>query len=496
MSHDPFPESVVNALIDCCSLLCHLIRVKEDIVIDTLWVTMDWTPELSGQGGTVSGRLLTALRHDIIEGRLASGAKLPPHRELAHRLGIGIGTVTAAYAEAARQGLITATVGRGSFVADHTPAVTRGGGPIALDRNVPPLAAAQRRFAAAMARIARRADLGDHLGYAPPAGLPSHRRSAAAWLGRIGGLRGIDPDRLIMTEGGQQAMSLAFEALCRPGDAIMTEAASYFGIKSIVQAGGYRAIGLKMDAEGLLPDALDEAALGGARVLYTLPTLQNPTGRIMGARRRAEIVAVARRRDIIIVEDDVYAAYAAGNAPAPLAALAPERCFYVGSASKALAPGLRTGFLIVPGPDEVERVLRLVRGRVYAPSVLGALVTCQWIDEGIADEIVTENGAEALARGKMAAARLGAAISAPADPRCPHIWLPMSELDAERLAARAMRAGVELTPPSAPLIDASLISGVRLCLGAPADRAELGTALDRVAAALDAESHAPAAAVV
>lgn len=456
---------------------------------------MSWTPKL-GQEGTVSGRLVAALRTDIAEGRLAPGAKLPPHRELAHRLGIGIGTVTTAYAEATRQGLITATVGRGSFVADRASAVPRGDGPIALDQNLPPLAASQRRFAAAVARIAKRPDLTDHLGYAPPAGLLAHRRSAAGWLGRIGGLAGVDPKRLIMTEGGQQAMSLAFETLCRPGDTILCEAASYFGIKSIVQAGNYRAIGLAMDEEGLLPDALDEAASKGPRILYTLPTLQNPTGRIMSAKRRADIIAVARRRDIAIVEDDVYAAYAAGSAPPPLAALAPERCFYIGSASKALAPGLRTGFLVVPGADQVERVLRLVRGRVYAPSVLGALITCQWIDEGVADEIIAENCAETLARGEMARTTLGSAISPPADPRCPHVWLPMPELDAERFAARAIRAGVELTLPSAPIVDASLISGVRLCLGAPADRTELGTALDRVAAALDVESHAPATAVV
>lgn len=455
-----------------------------------------WTPVLGDDGDTVSGRLLAALRRDIEQGRLPPGTRLPPHRDLAHRLGIGIGTVTAVYGEAARQGLLTATVGRGSFVADSLPRGERNDGIIDLSRNVPPLAPAQRRFAATLARLGKRADITSVLDYAPPAGLDTQRRTAAAWLRRISGFADARPDRLLVTGGGQQAMTLALDALCRPGDTIMTEAATYFGVRSIAQTGGYRAIGLAMDGEGLLPDALDHAAAQGARVLYALPTLQNPTGRIMGDKRRAEIAAVARRRDLWIVEDDLYSAYAVGNAPPPLAAYAPERCFYINGTSKALAPGLRTGFLIAPDDEWFERLLRLVRARVYAPSAIGTMVACQWIEDGSADEIVAEMQAEMIERAGIATARLGDRISPPADQRCPHLWLPMPELAAERMAARALRLGVELTPPSAPLIDSSLISGVRLCLGAPADRGQLGVALDRVVAAFDTDRTEAADAVI
>jgi len=455
-----------------------------------------WTPVLGDDADTVSGRLLSALRRDIEGGRLPPGTRLPPHRDLAHRLGIGIGTVTSVYGEAARQGLLTATVGRGSFVADNLPRGERSDGMIDLSRNVPPLGPAQRRFAATLARLGKRTDITSVLEYAPPAGLDMQRRTAAAWLRRISGLADARPDRLLVTGGGQQAMTLALDALCRPGDTIMTEAATYFGVRSIAQTGGYRTVGLAMDEEGLLPDGLDRAAAEGARVLYALPTLQNPTGRIMSDRRRMEIAAIARRRDIWIVEDDLYSAYATGNAPPPLAAYAPERCFYINGTSKALAPGLRTGFLIAPDDEWFERLLRLVRARVYAPSAIGTMVACQWIEDGSADEIVAEMHAEMIERVKMAIARLGSLVSPPADPRCPHLWLPMPELAAERMAARALRSGVELTPPSAPLIDPSLISGVRLCLGTPADRGQLGVALDRVAAALDTDRTEAADAVI
>ena len=455
-----------------------------------------WTPSLRDDADTVSGRLLAALRRDIGEGRLTPGTRLPPHRELAHQLGIGIGTVTAVYGEAARQGLLTATVGRGSFVADHGLPKRANDGPIDLARNLPPLASTQRRFAATFAKLSKRSDLAQYLDYAPPAGVEAHRRTIVNWLRRIGGPEIVRPDRLVITCGGQQAMMLAIDALCRPGDTIMTEAATYFGIRSIAQAGGYHTLGLAMDEQGLLPEALDEAAARGARVLYTLPTLQNPTGRIMGDRRRAEIAAIARKHQLWIVEDDIYSAFATGNAPPPLTSYAPERCFYINGASKALAPGLRSGFLLVPDEAQFATVLRLIRARIYSPSALGSLITCQWIEDGSADEIIAETQAEMIERNKLAVEKLGSAMSKPADPRCPHIWLPMPELEAERMAARAMRAGVELTPPSAPLIDPSTISGVRLCLGVAADRTQLGVALDRIVAAMDAERSEPAAAVV
>ncbi|ATE65941.1 PLP-dependent aminotransferase family protein [Rhizorhabdus dicambivorans] len=457
---------------------------------------MIWTPILQDDADTVSGRLLAALRRDIEGGVLPPGAKLPPHRDLAHRLGIGIGTVTSVYGEAARQGLLTATVGRGSFVADAPAALRAQDGPIDLARNLPPLASTQRRFAATLAKLGKRHDLAACLDYAPPAGVEAHRRISAGWLRRIGGLAEINADRLIITSGGQQAMMLAVDSLCRPGDTIMTEAATYFGVRSIAQAGGYRTLGLAMDEEGLLPEALERAAAGGARVLYTLPTLQNPTGRIMSAGRRAEIAAIARKYRLWIIEDDLYSAFALGNAPPPLTSYAPERCFYINAASKALAPGLRTGYLLVPDDAAMDRVLRLIRARVYSPPALGPMVACQWIEDGSADEIIAETQAEMIARHRIAAEKLGTAMPRPGDPRCPHLWLPMSELAAERMVARAMRAGVELTPPSAPLIEPSLISGVRLCLGVAADRTQLALALDRVATALDTSGTEPADAVI
>jgi DNA-binding transcriptional MocR family regulator len=443
-----------------------------------------WTPVLGDDAQTVSGRLLAALRRDIGEGRLPPGAKLPPHRDLAHRLGIGIGTVTSVYGEAARLGLVTATVGRGSFVTDAA-ARQKHAGPLVMDRNIPPLHFTRRRFSAALGKLRNHSDLFDHLDYAPAAGHDAHRRLGVTWLCQTSAMENADWRRLVVTTGAQQAMTLAIDTLCKPGDTILTEAATYFGIKAIAQAGGYKVRGLAMDKEGLLPGALEEAAAAGARVLYTLPTLQNPTGRIMGAARRADIARIARAHNIWIIEDDIYSAFAMGNAPTPLSALAPERSFYINGTSKALAPGLRTGYLLAPDPDHFDRILQLIRARIYSPATMGAMVASQWIEDGSAAEIVAEIQAEMRQRGEIAARLLGDVMERPGDIRCPHIWLPMGELAAERMAARALRSDVEVTPPSAPLVDADALSGIRLCLGAVASAAQLETGLATIAHLLD-----------
>ncbi len=449
-----------------------------------------WRPELTGEAGTLTERLVDALARDVASGRLERGGRLPTHRDLAQRLGVGVGTVTSAYALAAKRGLIEARVGSGSFVAGSTPAAADEA-VIALSHNLPPLAPSARRFAAALGRLQRRADLLDVLDYAPPAGLLAHRQAGADWLRRRHRFDHVDAARLLVTAGAQQALALALQAVCAPGDTVLTEAATFFGVRTLAQQAGYRLQGVAMDEEGLRSDALERAASAGARVLYTVPTLQNPTGRIMSEARRREVAAVVRRHAVWIVEDDVYGAFAGDDAPPPLVSFAPERTLYLTGLSKTVAPGLRTGFLLAPDEALFERLSSAVRAQSYSPPTLGALVATHWIQDGEADAIATEIGAEVGARTALAQARLGGRLSPVTEPKCPHLWLPMAELEAERLVARALRAGVQLTPADAPVVDPTLISGVRLCVGAPSSRAQVETALERLATLLDSPRANP-----
>jgi DNA-binding transcriptional MocR family regulator len=445
---------------------------------------MHWTPTLKDGDAPIYERLVGALAADIASGVLAAGARLPPQRELAYRLGLGVGTVTRAYAEAERRGLLAGHVGRGSFVAaPRTSAAAEA--VVDMARNLPPSGPAQSRLPAAMARLARRSDLIARLGYPASGGHEADREAGAAWLSAIAGWDDLDPGRIVCTAGAQQAVVVALAASLRPGDAVIAEAASFSGLKAIAQEMDYRLVCAGLDGEGLTADALDRAAAeSGARAAYVLPS-HNPTARVMGAARRAEIVEVARARDLILIEDDLYGGYARDLGLPPLARLAPERVFHATSLSKTVSPGLRAGYLVPPtGREARERALGALHALALGAPGLGFALATQWIEDGSALAILEENHAEMAARVALARDILGAAMEQPAAASSLHVWLPMGELQAERAAAAALRGGVEVTPPREMVLDPGAISGLRLCLGPAPDRASLETALRTVTAAL------------
>jgi DNA-binding transcriptional MocR family regulator len=422
------------------------------------------------------------LAADIDRGGLARGARLPTQRALADEIGVGIGTVTRAYAEAEARGLIEAVVGRGSFVA-RTPAAAGSDGMIDLGRNVSPMAPAVAALRGAMTALARRGDLAQRLDYAPDAGFTADRRAGADWLRRMANFDGVDERRLIVTAGAQQAIAVALAALCRPGDALIVEAATFNGVKLVAAQMGLRITAAAMDAEGVTPDALDRAAAqSGARVAY-LQTFQNPTARVMSLQRRRDIVGVAKRRGLVLIEDDLYGPHVAELGLPPLAALAPDQVAYVSGLSKSTAPGVRTGYLVAPERHHAA-ALEALRASTFGAPTFGAALATQWIESGVAFEVFDAIRRELARRSELARTALAGHLAPLAPSASPHVWLPLGELDAERVAGQALRAGVKVTPPRAPFVDGVPVDGLRLCLGAAPDLATLARGLAVVRAAL------------
>src|SRR5215475_3603063 len=219
-----------------------------------------WNPEL----GTAGARYLAiaeALSGDVKSGRLRPGDRLPTHRDLAYRLGVTVGTVTRAYAEAARRGLVGGEVGRGTYVRDPRPPSFTvlddrsdgGEAPIDLSVNKAATAEAGPLLAAALRRLADSPDLGALLDYQPHRGQLRHRVAGAAWLARAG--LAVDPERVIVTAGGQHAMSIAIAALARPGDLVLAEQYTYAGMKAVASLLQLRLQGVATDQNGLVPEA-------------------------------------------------------------------------------------------------------------------------------------------------------------------------------------------------------------------------------------------------
>ncbi|MDJ0935495.1 MAG: PLP-dependent aminotransferase family protein, partial [Kiloniellales bacterium] len=292
-----------------------------------------WRPDLADQSGPRYLAIAEALTQDVATGRLAPGDRLPTHRDLAWHLGVTVGTVTRAYGEAERRGLIAGEVGRGTFVREQLPSAPpsfqdHGGedGLIDLSYNFPALETDHALFGEALEGMARDPQLNRHLGYLLGPGRDSHRAAAADWL-KAAGLD-VPPEELVVTCGAQHAMFLAAAALTRPGEVILTEALTYYGIKSIAEALERQLHGVALDDQGLMPDSLEAAIRSsGARVLYCIPTLQNPTTTVLPESRRRRVVEICRRHDVTIIEDDIYS-FLLETPVTPLSALAPERSFY------------------------------------------------------------------------------------------------------------------------------------------------------------------------
>lgn len=455
----------------------------------------DWTPTLEDGPDSLYARLADALERDVETGLLEGGTRLPPQRTLATRLGLSVGTVTKAYLEAERRGLVVGHVGRGTFVAQEAAfdESSDSGQLVDLSVNIIPHQAAARRFADSLAALRRRPDAFEAMAYAPPAGSERARTAASEWIAEVAGLEAA-PAKLVITTGAQQAMALAFGALCKPGDTVLCEEATFYGMKSLAEHARIKLHGVPMDDEGIIPDELERAARKtGARVAYLMPTVQNPTARTMSKIRRRDLVKTIRKLKLWVVEDDNYALFAASGAKeAPtLTSLAPDQCVYVGGISKSIAPGLRFGYLLCPTEEMVETIIRAVRSTFYAPSGLGGLFFSDWIDDGSAFEIAESVKREVKARAKAAREILPPEFKSEIVD-APHIWLPMAELAAERLAGRALRAGVALTPPNAPVPGDGPALGIRVCIGAAANLTQLTMGLERLRGVLAEDSVGPA----
>ena len=444
-----------------------------------------WTPGPLATDVPLYVALADALARDLERGRLEPGQRLPTHRSLARRLGINVMTVTRGYAEAARRGLVEGETGRGTFVRgqgrpanDFLPLMDGGGRRIVdFHFNLPAGDPSLLDVEGSLASFATEPGSAPLFTGYTAVGLEAHRAGGARWLARTGAPEA--PERVLLTGGAQHAMTLAFLARTSPGDLILTEELTYPGAKGLAAALHLRIQGVAMDAEGLLPDALEAACRRGEpKLVYTMPTVNNPRGIVMGEPRRREIVAVARRYGLAIVEDDTYA-FLVDDPPPPFARLAPELTTLVTGTSKSLAAGLRVGYLLAPEGESVEeRFAPYVAAISWMAAPLLAELATRWIDGGAAVRMVAWKRFEARARRELAdAAFPGARVDAYRGSS--HLLLPLPPpWCAVEFSAGASRRGVVVTPAEAFMPGRGTApEAVRLCLGTPGTRDEVARGL-------------------
>ncbi|WP_111428365.1 PLP-dependent aminotransferase family protein [Rhodobacteraceae bacterium DSL-40] len=458
-----------------------------------------------GHPGPVFQAIADAIVRDITRGRLAPGARLPGTRRLARALSVHRNTVDAAYQELLTQGWLEAHPSRGTFVAGDLPeavllpqpeveggAVVEGPAPGALafsdgapDPRLMPDRALARAFRRALCAPGFRAgsDYGDARG---SAGL------RAALSAHLAVSRGVvaDPGRILVTRGSQMALFLAARAALAPGDLVAVEEPGYPLAWEAFRAAGAVVRGFPIDAGGLDAAALAQALDTGLRVraVYVTPHHQYPTTVTMGAARRLQLLELAQRHGLMIIEDDYDHDYRFEGRPVlPLAARAPldQPLVYVGSLSKLLAPGIRVGYAVAP------------------PALLGRMATVRAAIDRQGDAPLENALAELIRDGELGrharkarrvyrarrdlllaglAAELGARVAVDAPAGGLALWVrAQGGVSAEDWAARAQAAGLSLLPGARFVLEAPAPEAFRLGYAA-LDEAQIARAVARLAA--------------
>ncbi|HEV3215752.1 MAG TPA: PLP-dependent aminotransferase family protein [Vicinamibacterales bacterium] len=429
-------------------------------------------PPRGQRSGPIYQAIADQIGREIEAGRMKPGARLPTQRLLARQLGVTLTTVTRAYEEAQRRGLLNGEVGRGTFV---RPTALEIEGPEhgLLDfavNSLLPLPYTEEladRLAAAIPRSAG----ARVFGYQPNAGARHNRAAGSAWIGYTGLHAPVD--RVVVTAGGQHAILIALMAIANPGDEILVEEFTYPGISDLAAHLHLRLRTVPLDEEGIQPDALDQACREGKpAALYCVPSFQNPTAALMSEARRRAVAAVALRHQLTVIEDDVYG-YLAPDAK-PLSTFLPEdNFFYITSASKSIAPGLRIGYLLAPSAMIERLSIAILRTVVNAPPAMAELAT-SLITEGVAARIVEWKRKEMAARQEIAV-RVLRGLSMQTHPMSPHLWLTLPEpWQTDAFLARARHRGILLTGAESFAVGRRTdVQAIRIALGPAATRSSL-----------------------
>ncbi len=348
--------------------------------------------------------LFLQLRDGILAGRFTAGDRLPSSRELANQLGISRHTVTTVYGRLAAEGFIEGRAGGGSFVGAVTTARHRPARPAAISPHrhvVPERPPGPIGSAPEPPRFDLRPALPDPTmfplvawrqcvtaalqvpppGYGDPAGLPELRRALAHWVGKSRSVVAT-PEQVVVTAGTQQAIDLVVRVMVGRGDVVAVENPGYTPIRRLCSVAGAQVVPVPVDDEGIVVDAIPPRA----KLVYTTPSHQSPTGATMSLSRRRALLEFAERHAVAVVEDDYDSEFRYDDRPLePLHTLDRSgRVIYLGTFSKTLSPSLRLGFAVLP-ESLIEASVGMRELLDWQPPILNQQAMVRFIGDGHLD---------------------------------------------------------------------------------------------------------------
>lgn len=442
--------------------------------------------------GKIGYRIIVDHVIDAVSAKhLVPGEKLPPQRDLAQDIGVAVATVGRAYTELEAKGFVASHVGRGTFIAMRPPIADEPGGRAASQIELgiyrAPVPSGNLRLPELLRTLAATPRAEALLGSAPTPGFAHHRATVAQWSERFGIM--ADPDDIILSNGGNHAVTAALSGLTPVGANIATEELTDPRMKAVANFLGRRLVGIGCDSDGMLPDELNAACRKEQiSALYCTPVHHNPTNVTMSAARRAAIVEVARHHDLTIIESNIYGTIAPCEAP-PLRQLAPERTYFILSLGRIIGAGIKVGWLVCP-PGMARHAQIGVAMTTGIASPLMVELACQLIDNGRLEELSCWQQDEN--RHRLSILRRFPLLSqAKSSPTSAHVWLNLPEAwraeDLVEYAAKDLNISIAATHTFV-VGRRSVPHSVRLVIGSPESQGQLTTACEGLEQLI---SHAP-----
>jgi DNA-binding transcriptional MocR family regulator len=437
----------------------------------------------------------------IKDGTLKPGDRLRPHRQIAYEFNCSIGTASRAYAELERRGITYGKVGQGTFVygTDRDEEqigkgfffpreswIDADSSLIDLSKNSYFNANTDGRLREVFQKLSHHNESGRYLDYFDSRGRINDREIAANWLRYQ--LDVVDSSNIIVIPGVQSGLYLAMATLASPGDIVATEEFGYPGIRAVCRELDLRIAAVAMDEHGLLPEAFEQLCQrGNVKILVTIPTNHNPTGTTQPTARRMQILKIAQKHHVHIVEDAVYAPLQPHRVPS-YCQLAPDDTLYLTGLSKAFSPGLRVGYMVAPAPL-IPRLASKMTAVNWMTSPVSLDMANYFLISGLVDKQVSELIAACRHRETLARQILGKWLvdqSTNLDAPLAHFWLRVpDEIEVSDFVQEARAANIVVVGSEAFAMSKSVENRhVRICVMAEPDEQRLQKALTRLAAIL------------
>jgi DNA-binding transcriptional MocR family regulator len=458
-------------------LLWHNFRKNEDSSAQMFEKTQFKTGEQP-----IYRQIADLIAEKIAEGGLLPGDRLPPQRDIARMAGVNLTTVTRAFASLQERGLVDSRPGRGSIISDPSVTASFKSAPvdeqgfIDLSVNRPATAGYLHALASLMPQLPGDPRYPALQDFHAPEGPAWAREAMAGWLSSTAGI--TEPAQIVMTNGAQHGLACVLGALARPGDTILADAVTYQGIAALCRSLDLALKPVAMDRGGMRPDAFEAAcAQHRPRAVFLVPTLHNPTTITLDAERRRALGGIARKHNVLIIEDDVYRPLKEG-APSAFVASDPDITVHVGGLSKCVAPGLRLGAVLAP-KAMIADIAAMLRINCWSTSPLNALIATRMIEDGLVERIIAGQREEFRRRQSLVRDVLSE-FDVMTDDAATHAWLELPEpWHGNSFARAASQCGVGVLSGEAFAVGRDFVPhAVRINVGAARSREDLSRALE------------------